>query len=290
MNSATQNIAAYCRAESSLKAIDDSNRQKRTELYDCTKTLKNLLKEQFQTSNVTCVDIGSGKFIRLKTACKGGGVFTPEEILEACSGIELHNAMPTPNLIAEAVSERLKLKKSAKAVSTSIVLTENKDRQVTPVPIHDVPTPTKSLIHEMVQANDKLVEFRKSINDMKREHLHEKKKVSDTVIKNLEKLDGMKQQVQLVDTKNGLEQRMILKGSKKQTSKPLNLKAIVPVVLEAAQAAISTGQTPRMIQTVFVKHVTSTLQAWPTNEKVRITLNKRDVVVDRERHPPTSDV
>ena len=57
MQSAIPSISAFCRAENSLKHIDKETKFERGELFDCTKTLKELIKQEMINKNIESIEV-----------------------------------------------------------------------------------------------------------------------------------------------------------------------------------------------------------------------------------------
>tara|TARA_A100001015_G_C14633750_1_gene572715 strand:- start:372 stop:587 length:216 start_codon:yes stop_codon:yes gene_type:complete len=56
-NPAGPSIAAFCKAETSLKHIDKSVKNERGELFDCSKTLKELIKTNMINNSIQSIEV-----------------------------------------------------------------------------------------------------------------------------------------------------------------------------------------------------------------------------------------
>ena len=280
MQSAVPCIAAFCRADSAIKAIDATNREKRTELFDCNKTVKALIKESMIQNNLTCIELQDGRYIRLKESTSIRS-FTPEDILEVCSNLNPNiKSLDLVGLVTETVTERLKEKQCRQTRNQTIVICNNKDRANGTVVADQVRGETKKLISDVIDSHTKLTEFRKQTNSLKKEYVEEKKRVMPDVVQMLKRTEQMHQQVQMVDPKNGLKQTMMLKGTKKEVLKPLNLKNVTAMVKEAAEWASTNSEVNASIfQNIFMTKIKEILENRPKVENTRVALNKRNTIV-----------
>ncbi len=277
MQTAVPCIASFCKADATIKAIDLANREKRTELFDCSKTLKTLAKERMEKHNLSCIELTDGRFVRLKRVPKTRN-FTQAEVLDACKNIDANIfSLDVSSLVSETVGERLKQIQETGPVHTSVVITKTRERSVSTSALEAVEPETRCLIHEMIGAHTTLSDFRKQTNLQKRPYVEEKKRITPDVVEVLKRNEGMKQQVQLVDPKNGLKQKMILKNTNKETSPPLNLKTVKTLIKEAVDEV---GKVASVVefQDKFSKNVKQLLEFRPKITNTRVLLNKRDTM------------
>lgn len=280
MSSETISIASFCKAESNLKAIDLSHRERRVELNDCRNTLKTLAQESMQKHSISCIQLSDDKYVRLKprTTTKP---FSDDDVIRACESLNTNfNSLDIVNIVQETVVERLKQTQERIVKPPNIVICNNKDRGSTSVPINETDADTHRFVSELVVANNNLSDFRKNINDMKKPHLEEKKRAAPQVMDVLQKNNTSHRQVQLIDARNGLKQSVVVKGNVKKTPLVLNMKNTTNMVREAAERTCKQLGTNNMhqFQTVFNKQIKQILNDRPISTKQHVVMNKRNTV------------
>ena len=280
MQSAVPCIAAFCKAESQLRTIDNSSREKKVELYDCNKTQKALIKEAMIKNGISCISLPDGRYIRLRESMSVKS-FSVEEIIEVCDDLKPNMlSLDFVNMVSETVCHRLKLKQQRTVKNTNVIICNNKERSKgSVVSIDNTPPETKALATDIVKTNKKLSEFRKTVVEQKKQFVEDKKRAIPDVVEALKRNENMAQQIHMVDQKNGMKQTMVLKANRKEKCKPLNLKNVATIVKEAAEAARELTKDSFAFQKLFLVKLSELLNNRPVVEKMNVVLNKRNPIV-----------
>ena len=284
MQNAGPSIAAFCKAETSLKHIDKSVKNERSELFDCTKTLKDLIKTNMINNSIQSIEVeiaGVPQYIRFHTP-QPNKKLSEDDIINASKNLKevFECSGYIPDEIVKLMIERLKSCqiKNISLENKKIVLCKNKGKETCTL-INDIPKETTKLVKDLISVNAQLTDVRKKTKDNKKEHVEIKKRFTDDVFDSLKQINGMTRQVQIVDPKNGLRQSMILKGNVEKKQQTLGIRTIVPFIREAAVRSLRKNLSNEEFEEEFRDELMTLIEDRPFKERNKVKFMKKSGVV-----------
>jgi hypothetical protein len=287
MQTALPSIAAYCKAETSLKHIDKETRNDRSELFDCTKTLKDLIKNSMITNSINSVEIdvnGEAHYIRFNVP-QPSKQLSNEDIMEASKNIThvFNSGAYVPDALVKLMTDRIR-EIQAKTITIekkNIVLCKHKGKESS-INIIEAPNETNKLITDLIDVHGRLSTLRKRTKEVKKVHVDTKKRINKDVLDSLKSVQGMTQQVQIVDPKNGLRQSMVLKATVSEKKVPIGIRTIVPLIKEAAGNALTKigSLTPEEFEEEFQDELLSLLSERPKKVTSRLQFSKKSGITN----------
>lgn len=283
MKSAGPSIAAFCKAETSLKHIDKSVKNERGELFDCSKTLKELIKTNMINNSIQSIEVeidGQPQYIRFQTPQPKKKI-TEDDIRNASKNLStvFKSNGYIPDEIVKLMTERLKVHQ-AKSISfdkKNIILCKNKGKETCTL-INEIPKETTTLVKDLLDVNKQLTDVRKKTKDVKKDHVETKKRFNNDVFESLKHVEGMTRQVQIVDPKNGLRQSMILKGTVEKKQQVLGIRTIIPFIKEAAVRSLQKNLTNEEFEEEFRDELMTLIEDRPYKEKNKVKFMKKSGV------------
>lgn len=286
MQTAAPTIAAFCKAETSLKHIDKETRNERSELFDCTKTLKDLIKTNMINNSINSIEVeieGKPHYIRFHVP-QPSKKLTNENIIEASKDLRqvFESGCYIPDAIVKLMVDRLKGIQADNITvdKKNVVICKHKGKEETSVGLRDMPRETNKLVADLIHVNKKLTDVRKKTKESKKEHLDIKKQMNSDVFEALKHVKGMTQQVQIVDPKNGLRQSMVLKGDVEKKQQILGIRTIVPFIKEAAVRSLQKlgSLTPDEFEEEFRDELMTLIGDRPVKERTKVQFTKKSAV------------
>ncbi len=283
MQNAGPSIAAFCKAETSLKHIDKSLKNERSELFDCTKTLKELIKTNMINNSIESIQVeidGVPQYIRFHTPQPSKKI-SENDIMNASKNLStvLESGGYIPDEIAKLITERLKdsQKKSIPLEKKNIVLCKNKGKEICTLH-NEMPKETTSLVNDLLSVSKKLTNVRKETKEIKKEHVETKKRFNNDVFESLKHVNGMTRQIQIVDPKNGLRQSMILKANVEKKQQPLGIRTIIPFIKEAAVRSLRKNLSNEDFEEEFRDELMTLIEERPFKESNKVKFMKKSGV------------
>ena len=286
MQAAGHTIASYCKAETTIKHIDKQTKNERSELYDCTKTLKELIKTSMIDNSIESIEIqidGKPQYIRFNVP-QPNKRLTIDDVMNASKNLSeaFDSACYIPDAIIKIMTERFKeiKEKDVKAEKKQLVICKHKGKEEKPIVLQDVPNETTKLVSDYVQVNKKLGDIRKKLRESKKEHCEVKKRMNEDVFEALKHVKGMTQQVQIVDPRSGLRQSMVLKANLDKRQQPLGIRTITPFIREAAIRSLQKmgSLTREEFEEEFRDELMTLIEERPFKEKKHIKFSKKSSV------------
>jgi hypothetical protein len=283
MQTAGPSIAAFCKAETSLKHIDKSVKNERSELFDCNKTLKDLIKTNMINNSIESIEVdidGTPHYIRFHTPQPSKKI-SEEDVLNASKnlGTIFESSGYIPDELVKLMVERLKLyqNKNIPFEKKNIVLCKNKGKEVCTLP-NEIPKETTNLVNDLLSVNKQLISVRKKTKDVKKEHVEIKKRFNNDVFESLKQVNGMTRQIQIIDPKNGLRQSMILKANVEKKQQPLGIRTIVPFIKEAAVRSLRKNLSNEEFEEEFRDELMTLIEERPFKETNKVKFMKKSGV------------
>jgi len=283
MQNAGPSIAAFCKAETSMKHIDKAVKNERSELFDCSKTLKDLIKTNMMNNSIDSIQVeidGTPHYIRFNTPQPNKKI-SENDILNASKnlGQAFNSGGYVPDEITRIITERLKAfqSKNVPIEKTNIVLCKNKGKET--CTFHsEIPKETTNLVNDLLSVNKQLTDVRKKTKEVKKEHVETKKRFNDDVFESLKHMNGMIRQIQIVDPKNGLRQSMILKANVEKKQQPLGIRTIVPFIKEAAVRSLKKNLSNEDFEEEFRDELMTLIEERPFKESNKVKFMKKSGV------------
>jgi len=278
-------IASFCKAETAIKHIERQTRNEKSELFDCNKTLKELIKAEMIDQDINSVQVeveGIPHYIRLQTPQISRKI-TDDDVKNATKNIKhvLQSELYIPDELVKIIVERIKDSQSNTISSEKkkLVLCKHKGKE-TPLYAENTRKETFKLINDFVDVNNKLNTVKKTTNDNKKEYVDVKKRTNIDVLEALKHTKDMTQQVQIVDPTNGLRQSMILKANVEKKQASLGIRTIVPFIKEAAINSLRKlkGLTPEEFEEEFQEELLELIKSRPFKESSKVKFSKKSSV------------
>lgn len=283
MQNAGPSISAFCKAETSLKHIDKTVKNERSELFDCTKTLKDLIKTNMINNSIKTIQVevdGKPQYIRFNTPQPSKKIST-DDVMNASKdlGEALSSSGYVPDEIVKLISNRLKSdkEKSLSAEKKNIVLCKSKGKEEC-IFLNETKNETTTLVNDLLAVTKQLSSVRQKTKDVKKEHVETKKRFNEDVFESLRHTKGMTQQVQIVDPKNGLRQSMILKANVEKKQQSLGVRTIAPFIKEAAIRSLNKNLTNEEFEEEFRDELLTLIEERPFKEVNKVKFMKKSTV------------
>lgn len=286
MQSAIPSISAFCRAENSLKHIDKETKFERGELFDCTKTLKELIKQEMINKNIESIEVevdGKPQYLRFQVP-QPSKKLSKEDILKASENItEVFQAQGyIPDVLVKLITDRLKESqlKTIGANKKVLVMSKSKGKEEVARSLENTPKETNKLVTDFLDVNTRLTKIRKKTKESKKEHVDIKKRMNEDVCEALKHTDSMTQQIQMVDPRSGLRQSMVLKANVEKKQQVLGIRTIAPFIREAAVRSLEKIKTltHEEFEEEFRDELMSLIDERPSKDKTTIKFSKKSSV------------
>ena len=283
MQSALPSISAFCKAENSIKQIDRETKHERSELFDCNKTLKDLIKQDMISNEIESIQVeieGKPHYIRFQVP-QPSRKLSNDDVMKASENLSEVFDKPgyIPDMLVKLITDRLKelQSKNTSVENRNLVMCSNKCKTETPKPLEHVPKETTKLVSDFLSVNKRLGDIRKKVREDKKEFVETKKRMNDDVIEALKNTKGMTQQVQMMDPRSGLRQSMVLKGKIEKKQQTLGIRTIVPIIREAAVRSLEkiSDLTKEEFEEEFRDELLSLIVERPSKEKRVVKFTKK---------------
>ncbi len=276
---ALPSISSYCKAEKNMKEIDKKNRNERSELFDCKKTLKDIVLQKMSNEKISVIQIdidGEPNYVKLKESQVHK--ITEEDLVEACLNIKqvFDSEEYIPDVLVKIVTERLKSNNKSKKM---IQITNKKGKSEESIlQVNKLSSDFSKSVDEFVKTHTKLEKLKTETMKEKKEYVNTKKKMNNEVLNALKQTKGMTQQIYLVDPNNGLKQSMVLKAEMKEKQPTLGIRSIIPYIREAAVKtlrSLKNNGNNHLLELEFQKNIKEMLDARPIQETFSIKFSKK---------------
>ena len=263
-----------------MKEIDKKVRNERTELFDCKKTLKDIVLQKMTNEEIGAIQVdidGQPHYIKLKESQVHR--ISEEDVIEACKDIKqvFDSDEYIPDVLVKLVTSRLK--SNSNTCKKMLQVTNKKVKNEEKVlEVNKLSSDLSKSVDEFITTHTKLEKLKTATMREKSDHVNTKKKMNNEVLNALKQTKGMVQQIYLVDPQNGLRQSMVLKAEVKERQPPLGVRSIVPYIREAAVKTLRTikkNGSNYILEAEFQKNIKEILDARPMKETSSIKFSKK---------------
>ena len=187
-------VADFCVAENKIKTIDREHKIKRTELYDCSKTLKELIKNEMINNDISTIEVAVGNepyYFRINTASNKQKIEL-EDVIAAIKNISsvIKTDAFVPDKITETIMERLKEKINvADSKAKTLTFSKHKSKNESVRHINQTPYETNKLVSDFLNVDVELKKVKHEVKNAKQEFVNIKKQANDQVLDFLKSLN-----------------------------------------------------------------------------------------------------
>lgn len=245
MESASDTIATFCRAQASINEIERGSTERRKAVSERIKTCRSLILEEMVQNNQSCVEVATGDdpvFLRVKYPTSSPQIhfdsvldllreITPqmlEEAADKCDG-------RLPRMLGHCASFLYKAKRKVSSRPTlSISATKERGYQR-----EDAVTPGISrMAQEMVEAKKELKALGKEVGEMKSSAIEQQRMVKESIAQHLKRTDPKMMTQKVHMTLPDGEWIYFLRCKERQVAKPVGVRMLPPIIERITAATL----------------------------------------------------